>query len=1013
MKNPRSSTTSELEFKQVGEIGHGVEFRGAPFWSWNDELDEEELRRQVRMMKDGGLGGFFIHSRIGLRTKYMGEAWMKCVAACIDEAKKQGMQTWLYDEDGFPSGCAGGLVPTMGDEYARHGLFCRERLPRGIEARHPNTLKHYIAVREGRTLRDLVDVTKRPFVATDYPDTLSFEFYVDPGEKYVDTMNPKVAQRFLEVAYEPYAERLKHEFGPDANIPGIFTDEPQIAWFNLPWTATMPDEFRTRRGYDLLEHLPSLFYEVGPYTKIRHDYWRTATELFVENFTRPLYVWCENHRLKLTGHANENEHGDLLHWQIAVNGAVMPHYEYMQIPGIDHLGVGIIPMDRYTIPLGKQVGSVAHQLGGRRVLCEIFGNFGQHMTFAGQSWTANWLFCLGVDLFCQHLTPYSVRGLRKRDCPPMFNDLQPWWPWFHLLNNRFARISYMLTRGRHVADILVLHPLTSAWSVFHLEHRDPVTELNDAFIDLSQALLNMHRDFDYGDEMIMLRHATVRRRKLCIGDCAYSIVVVPRCLSIFPETFELLKKFAQAGGKLISFEPLPSALGGEPSDELTPFLQASSRVVKDFDRLRDLLDEMIPAPFTLTHRDGQGGPVYCQAREDGDRRIFFLFNTCRDKDVTTIFTLYDAGRLEWWDPDTGERSIAACRSDNLSLSIDIRFPAGESRILVLERNHDPEIGTPAAEQQIINVAVQPSYTVRRGELNALVLDYCDYRIEGEEWVEDQPLLLSLARPAYGPPPEPLDRLIQERGAGARLDVRFRFQVDELPEATAPLFLVIETPDAFEIQLNGSIVENVDQGFWLDHSFRKLDIHGMLQPGANVLELSTATTLWLEVDHCMIVGAFGVRRLGERNFAIAPEPPTVDGINLVEEGYSFYCGPMTLEAELELPSLSEAGAHCAVLEIDQPDATVVSLVVNGEPCGVRAWADWHFNIGDQLRNGMNQIAFTLAGTARNLLGNFHNPGPIERDHYPVLGETWNHPWQREYSFAPFGLDGVAVRYYRRA
>ncbi|MFW6152418.1 MAG: hypothetical protein ACOC6C_05530, partial [Verrucomicrobiota bacterium] len=88
----------------------GSEYRGAPFWSWNGKLEPEELRRQIRIMHKMGLGGFFMHSRVGLATPYLSEEWFDCVRACIDEAKKLGMKAWLYDEDRWPSGFAGGIV---------------------------------------------------------------------------------------------------------------------------------------------------------------------------------------------------------------------------------------------------------------------------------------------------------------------------------------------------------------------------------------------------------------------------------------------------------------------------------------------------------------------------------------------------------------------------------------------------------------------------------------------------------------------------------------------------------------------------------------------------------------------------------------------------------------------------------------------------------------------------------------------------------------------------------------
>jgi len=40
------------------------DFRGAPFWSWNDDLKDKELVRQIREMKDKGMGGFFMRARI-------------------------------------------------------------------------------------------------------------------------------------------------------------------------------------------------------------------------------------------------------------------------------------------------------------------------------------------------------------------------------------------------------------------------------------------------------------------------------------------------------------------------------------------------------------------------------------------------------------------------------------------------------------------------------------------------------------------------------------------------------------------------------------------------------------------------------------------------------------------------------------------------------------------------------------------------------------------------------------
>ena len=84
----------------------GIEFRGKPFWSWNGELQKKELLRQLSIIKEMGFGGFFMHSRAGLMTEYLGEDWFELVNVVADEGEKLGLEAWLYDEDRWPSGSA-------------------------------------------------------------------------------------------------------------------------------------------------------------------------------------------------------------------------------------------------------------------------------------------------------------------------------------------------------------------------------------------------------------------------------------------------------------------------------------------------------------------------------------------------------------------------------------------------------------------------------------------------------------------------------------------------------------------------------------------------------------------------------------------------------------------------------------------------------------------------------------------------------------------------------------------
>ena len=109
------------------------EYRGTPFWAWNGVLDDEELKRQIDIFKTMGLGGFHMHVRTGLDVPYLSEEFMDHIRFCVEEARKRGMLAWLYDEDRWPSGAAGGLVTKDPKYRERHLLFTVNKRDDDIE----------------------------------------------------------------------------------------------------------------------------------------------------------------------------------------------------------------------------------------------------------------------------------------------------------------------------------------------------------------------------------------------------------------------------------------------------------------------------------------------------------------------------------------------------------------------------------------------------------------------------------------------------------------------------------------------------------------------------------------------------------------------------------------------------------------------------------------------------------------------------------------------------------------
>lgn len=105
------------------------DYRPAPFWFLNHKLEKNELKRQISLMREADVSGFFMHPRAGLLTPYGSDEWFEMISYIIEEAEKEGLKAWLYDEDPFPSGAAGGRVFFDHPEYAARSLQIKKFTP--------------------------------------------------------------------------------------------------------------------------------------------------------------------------------------------------------------------------------------------------------------------------------------------------------------------------------------------------------------------------------------------------------------------------------------------------------------------------------------------------------------------------------------------------------------------------------------------------------------------------------------------------------------------------------------------------------------------------------------------------------------------------------------------------------------------------------------------------------------------------------------------------------------------
>ena len=268
-------------------INPSSDYRPLPFWSWNDKLDIKELKRQLDELGGSGVGGYFMHSRAGISTEYLGDDWMNCIGTCVNEGKNKGLQSWIYDENGWPSGFADGLVTALGDEYYARGLAF-EMYDKAAELNIDGAvLGVYEYNLSSNTIKKITQTETGGLAA----EAKIIVIRNTAGPYYIDVLNKKAVAAFIKFTHEKYYSLFGDEFGKA--LQGFFTDEPRLSQGDIPWSYILPEKFSQKYHYDIIDVLPCLFINCEGCEKARYDFWQLVSELFVGSFMKQIYDWCE------------------------------------------------------------------------------------------------------------------------------------------------------------------------------------------------------------------------------------------------------------------------------------------------------------------------------------------------------------------------------------------------------------------------------------------------------------------------------------------------------------------------------------------------------------------------------------------------------------------------------------------------------------------------------------------------------------------------------------------------
>ncbi len=598
------------------------EYSLVPFWFWNDDLSEDEIKRQLDDFEAHGVYGFIPHARMGLPESigFVSDAWLRFMKTAVDYAAEKGMTVILYDEGMYPSGsCAGKVVA----ENPRFATRCLQRRPKDHSAGDDEEL----VAAHG----DVLFVNRRS-----NGHIRGVHYGQDDGEPGAppsgDLLNPESTACFFRHALEPHYDCLKEHFGK--TVKAVFTDEPSVLGRGAlrdvrPWTWEFEAFLNSYLGYDFLPHLDALWNDTYPdAATYRSDFERAVNARLEDTYYAPYSRWCAEHGVALTGHpADPGDIGIL---------------KYFHIPGQDIVWRYIEPFQEKSIEgpqstMAKCSASAQRHYGRARNANECFGAYGWEFTFEESQWITNWLLVRGVNLLMPHAFYYSVRDERRDERPPDVGPNNTWWDQYKPYADYCRRMCWLMSQGVQICDVAILGTATELpWRA-------------------ARVLFEHQRDFNYLDRDTLLGACTVDPHAVHIRDMAYKAVVVDGTGYTDEAVLAKLEPMITAGRIVAYAEPVPGI------GVLAP--DAESLVA----RLAEL------SPPDAVADPPQPGLRYAHLR-DADADMYVFMNEAPET-IQTRISVSAAGRTrEWWNPHTGEVLTGA--SDNT-----IEIPPYQGRIL--------------------------------------------------------------------------------------------------------------------------------------------------------------------------------------------------------------------------------------------------------------------------------------------------------------------------------------------
>lgn len=515
-------------------------------WGWNGPLTKEEIRRQLDECHSKNIKviyalpepkNFRPHtSPTYMEPDYLTEEWFAMFRYMVEYAVGLGMEIWLYDEGGWPSGSACGRVVAEKPFLGRRKVMARETASPYVPGE--NALA---AFADGKRIAPGAEA-ETP-ITEYYTETMTEASIYEPA--YPNLLEAETAETFIETTHEGYKKYVGDFFGKE--ITACFTDEPAVS--GIPWSRDMEARFSARYGYDVLDVLPAItapmeetLDEKG--TKARRDFRNLVAEMFAENYFQKLRKWCRENNLLSTGHVGgDDETLNCVHHGFH---HILRQLRQLDIPGIDVIWRQIFPGKETNHFFPRFAGSAANQIGAENTVSESYSIYGAGLTFDQMRHIMMYQMVRGISMINIMVRSYLTSGRFIIGSRPGFIPEMPKWEHLGEYHTYMARMSYLMSLGKWGSDCALYMPMCDFWG----GGRD-MLRARDSFDGTARTLEKNHCAFDIIDDDF-LETAEYRDGCLCTGTAAYHTVVVPDASAMPEASKKVLEAFRAKGGTVLS-----------------------------------------------------------------------------------------------------------------------------------------------------------------------------------------------------------------------------------------------------------------------------------------------------------------------------------------------------------------------------------------------------------------------------------------------------------------------------